>query len=80
MRSLSVICALILLPLYSTLLAFEPTTSFAIPQKVQFADQTIPLKRLDFQERYDREQIVIAYNHSVSLLQIKRSQRKWHSY
>ena len=75
MRSLSVICALILLPLYSTLLAFEPTTSFAIPQKVQFADQTIPLKRLDFQERYDREQIVIAYNHSVSLLQIKRAQK-----
>ena len=75
MRSLSVICALVLLPLYSTLWAVQPTTSFPIPQKVQFADQTISLQRYDFQERYDREQIVIAYNHSVSLLQIKRAQK-----
>ena len=75
MRSLSVFCILILLPFYSIIWAFQPTTSFPIPQKVQFAGQTISLQRYDFQERYDREQIVIAYNHSVSLLQIKRAQK-----
>ncbi len=75
MRSLSVFCVSILLSLFSTVLALQPTTSFPIPQKVQFADQTISLQRLDFQERYDREQIVIAYNHSVSWLQIKRAQK-----
>ncbi len=75
MRSISVFCVSIILLFSSFVWAVQPTTSFPIPQKVQFADQTISLKRLDFQERYDREQIVIAYNHSVSLLQIKRAQK-----
>ena len=75
MRSLSVFCILILLPFYSSIWASQPTISFPIPQKVQFAGQTISLQRYDFQERYDREQLVIAYNHSVSLLQIKRAQK-----
>lgn len=75
MRSLTVVCIIVLYTINSFLWAFQPTTSFPIPQKVQFADQTISLQRYDFQERYDREQIVIAYNHSVSLLQIKRAQK-----
>ena len=56
-------------------LAVEPVYSFRIPSKIEFCGQTISLERYDMRERYDREQIVIAYNHSVSLLQIKRANR-----
>ncbi|HLP05823.1 MAG TPA: lytic transglycosylase domain-containing protein, partial [Paludibacter sp.] len=53
----------------------QNATSFPIPSKVEFAGKSIELERYDMRERYDREQIIIAYNHSVSLLQIKRANR-----
>jgi hypothetical protein len=55
--------------------AVEPTESLPIPSAVQFAGQTISLERYDMRERYDREQIVIAFQHSMSLLLIKRANR-----
>lgn len=55
--------------------SIEPVFSFPIPAKVEFAGQPISLERYDMRERFDREQIVIAYNHSVSLLVIKRANR-----
>ncbi len=60
-----------ILPAFST----QPVFSFPIPEKVEFAGQTISLERYDMRERYDREQIVIAYNHSNTLLQIKRANK-----
>jgi len=53
----------------------QPVISYPIPSNVEFAGQNISLERYDMRERYDREQIVIAYNHSVSLLHIKRANR-----
>jgi hypothetical protein len=53
----------------------EPVSSFPIPNKVEFAGQSISLERYDMRERFDREQIIIAYNHSVSFLNIKRANR-----
>src|SRR5665647_2908214 len=58
-----------------TTLAIEPVFSFPIPSSTEFAGKTIQLDRYDMRERFDREQIVIAYNHSVSFLQIKRANR-----
>jgi hypothetical protein len=55
--------------------AIIPTSSFPIPSKIEFAGKTISLQRFDMRERFDREQIVIAYNHSVSILQIKRANK-----
>ncbi|MEI7503179.1 MAG: lytic transglycosylase domain-containing protein, partial [Paludibacter sp.] len=56
-------------------MAIQPTASFPIPQKVEFADQTISLERYDMRERFDREQLIIAYGHSTSILLIKRANR-----
>lgn len=53
----------------------QEAATFAIPSKVEFAGKIISLDRYDMRERYDREQIVIAYNHSNSILQIKRANR-----
>ncbi len=53
----------------------QDVESFTIPSKVSFAGQIISLERYDMRERFDREQIVIAYNHSNSLLQLKRANR-----
>lgn len=61
--------------IFQSVFAIEPVFSFPIPKKVEFAGQTISLERYDMRERFDREQIVIAYNHSVSLLVIKRANR-----
>jgi membrane-bound lytic murein transglycosylase MltF len=55
--------------------SIEPVVSFPVPAKVEFAGQSISLDRYDMRERFDREQIVIAYNHSVSLLVLKRANR-----
>lgn len=55
--------------------SIQPATSFPIPQKVDFAEQSISLERYDMRERFDREQILIAYNHSTSILLIKRANR-----
>jgi membrane-bound lytic murein transglycosylase D len=61
--------------IYHTVLCVEPVYSFDIPSKSVFAGQTISLERYDMRERYDREQTIIAYNHSVSFLIIKRANR-----
>jgi len=53
----------------------EPVYSFPIPSGMEFAGQTISLERYDMRERFDREQIVIGFNHSVSILIIKRANR-----
>ncbi|MFT3752947.1 MAG: lytic transglycosylase domain-containing protein [Paludibacter sp.] len=65
------LCVCILQPVFP----IEPVFSFPIPAKMQFAGQSVALERYDMRERFDREQIVIAYNHSVSLLIIKRANR-----
>lgn len=56
-------------------LAIEPVTSFPIPKQVVFAGQTIALLRYDLRERFDREQTSIAYNHSNTLLIIKKANK-----
>jgi len=53
----------------------QPVSSLTIPQRVEFADQTISLERYDMRERFDREQLIIAYGHSTSILHIKRANR-----
>jgi membrane-bound lytic murein transglycosylase D len=53
----------------------DTVSSFPVPANVEFAGQTVSLERYDMRERYDREQIIIAYNHSVSLIIIKRANR-----
>src|ERR1035437_1328469 len=58
-----------------SIFSVEPLYSFPIPSKTEFAGQTISLERYDMRERFDREQIIIAYNHSVSFLNIKRANR-----
>jgi membrane-bound lytic murein transglycosylase D len=58
-----------------SLFSIEPVSSFPIPNKVEFAGQTILLERYDMRERFDREQIIIAYNHSTSFMHIKRANR-----
>lgn len=53
----------------------QSVVSLTIPQKVEFADQTISLDRYDMRERFDREQLIIAYGHSTSILHIKRANK-----
>ena len=61
--------------IYQSGFSIEPVNSFPIPSKVEFAGKVILLDRYDMRERFDKEQIIIAYNHSVSLLLIKRANR-----
>jgi len=58
-----------------TAFSIQPVVSLPIPEKVEFAGQTISLERYDMRERYDKEQIIIAYNHSTTLIQLKRANR-----
>jgi len=58
-----------------TIFSIEPVLTFPIPANIEFAGKTIQLERYDMRERFDREQTVIAYNHSVSFLYIKRANR-----
>lgn len=55
--------------------SIEPVTSFTIPSKIEFAGQSVSLERYDMRERFDREQILIAYNHSTTILIVKRANR-----
>jgi hypothetical protein len=59
----------------TTVSAIQDVVSFPVPDSVSFAGQNISLLRYDMHERFDREQTVIAYNHSNSLLIIKRANR-----
>ena len=75
MRNKLLILILLCGCLWQTTFAIEPVFSFPIPSKIEFSGQRISLERYDMRERFDREQIVIAYNHSVSFLLIKRANR-----
>ena len=75
MRCKTGITIIIGICVWQSVLAIESVFSFPIPSKVEFAGQIISLERYDMRERFDREQIVIAYNHSVSLLHIKRANK-----
>lgn len=61
--------------IFQFMFGIEPVYSFPIPLKIDFAGQTIFLERFDMRERFDREQIIIAYNHSLSFITIKRANR-----
>ena len=45
---------------------------FAIPNQLYFANEPIPLSRLDVQEKLDREVLVNSYWQSNNLLMLKR--------
>ena len=60
---------------WQSCMGIQPTTSFPIPKEVEFADRIISLERYDMRERFDREQLIIAYGHSTSTLLIKRANR-----
>jgi len=75
MRYTSGIILLACFSICQSVFSVEPVYSYPIPSSMEFAGQTISLERYDMRERFDREQIVIAYNHSVSLLIIKRANR-----
>jgi membrane-bound lytic murein transglycosylase D len=75
MRNISGFFLLLCLCFCQTALSVEPIISFPIPLKTEFAGQTISLDRYDLRERFDREQTIIAYNHSLSLIIIKRANR-----
>lgn len=51
------------------------TTSPEVPDRVDFAGQTVDLSRYDRYERMDREQIAFTYMHSTTLLMLKRANR-----
>lgn len=70
-RIMLLLCGCVLQSIFS----IEPVFSFPIPAKVEFAGQTISLERYDMRERFDKEQIIIGYNHSVSLQVIKRANK-----
>lgn len=75
MRYKSGIIIFLCVCLYQSVFSVEPIYSFPIPTKMEFAGHTISLERYDMRERFDREQIVIAFNHSVSFLIIKRANK-----
>jgi hypothetical protein len=51
------------------------TESIPVPDQVWFGGQRIELDRLDMRERFDREINAFAYQHSTTLLYIKRANR-----
>ena len=61
--------------LCQSMFSIDPVYSFPIPETTVFAGKTISLERYDMRERFDREQIIIAYNHSLSFIIIKRANR-----
>lgn len=75
MKKRTAIILLLIGCIQQSVFSIEPVYSFPIPDKTTFADKTISLERYDMRERYDREQIIIAYNHSVSFAIIKRANR-----
>src|ERR1035437_2945778 len=75
MRIESAIILLLCTCLSQTAFCVEPIYSFPIPSKMVFAGQTISRERYDMRERFDREQIVIAFNHATSMLIIKRANK-----
>lgn len=60
---------------WQSCMGIQPTSSFPIPKTIEFADQSISLERYDMRERFDREQLIIAYGHSTSIMHIKRANK-----
>lgn len=46
-----------------------------VPTSVEFAGQTIELRRADLHERMDREMLAFTYSHQLTLLMLKRANR-----
>jgi membrane-bound lytic murein transglycosylase D len=75
-KLLSVFLGLLSLPMCAAIpVTIQPITTFPIPTNIKFAEQSISLERYDMRERFDREQMGIAYSHSSSLLILKRANR-----
>lgn len=49
--------------------------SLPLPEKMEFAGESVPMDALDSRERFDRELLVNVYWHSNTLLAIKRAYR-----
>lgn len=49
--------------------------SVHIPTSVSFADTTITLNRYDLRERFDREMLAFVYQHSLTIVTIKRANK-----
>jgi len=50
-------------------------TAVKLPEKLDFADESVPLENFDVRESLDREMLVIVNFHSQELLYIKKSDR-----
>jgi len=50
-------------------------TAVTLPEKLDFADESVPLENFDVRESLDREMLIIANFHSQELLYIKKSNR-----
>ncbi|MDR3653797.1 MAG: lytic transglycosylase domain-containing protein [Paludibacter sp.] len=75
MRKKSILLLMFFACLSTSVFSVEPFYSFPIPAKTEFAGQAISLERYDMRERFDREQIIIAYQQSLSFMIIKRANR-----
>lgn len=75
-KLLPVFLGLLSLPMCAAIpVTIQPITTFPVPTSIKFAEQSISLERYDMRERFDREQMGIAYSHSSSLLILKRANR-----
>lgn len=67
---------IILLPLFSChVQAIDPVYPISIPGSVYFCGEKINLNRNDLRERFDKEQTIIAYSHSASILILKKANK-----
>ena len=53
----------------------SPVSSPLVPTSVEYAGQTIDLRRADLHERMDREMLAFTYSHQLTLLMLKRANR-----
>jgi membrane-bound lytic murein transglycosylase D len=51
------------------------TKSFSLPQKLEFAGESVPLNNIDTRESLDKELLVNGYWHSRTMLVLKKSRR-----
>ncbi len=50
-------------------------TAVALPEKLDFADEDVPLENFDVRESLDREMLIVANYHSQDLLYLKKTTR-----
>jgi len=50
-------------------------TAVALPEKLDFADEDVPLENFDVRESLDREMLIVANYHSQDLLYLKKTDR-----